>query len=241
MEPNMRLFPDSQSTQPTTPGKHKRKRNRSERGASAVEFAIILPVLMFLILGMVEFSMMLKDVNIVSNAANAGARVASLEARTTGYQTNALAAVQAVLGNSKLVATKVVVYKADKNTGLPRNGALASSTSPTALATPGDYSSCTAECIVWLTQSDGTYIYKNATALVPNPATPVPDWPWQRQAACGATTLTDYLGVWVEFRHANITSVFGSAKTIRQRAIYRLEPTEWTTVSQCDGSSPAVP
>lgn len=48
---------------------------RSERGASAVEFAIVLPVLVLLVFGIIEFSILLYDKAMVTNASREGGRV----------------------------------------------------------------------------------------------------------------------------------------------------------------------
>lgn len=46
----------------------------SYRGASAVEFAIILPILILLVFGIVEFSLALYDKAMITNASREGAR-----------------------------------------------------------------------------------------------------------------------------------------------------------------------
>ena len=53
-------------------------RRRGERGAAAVEFAIILPILIVLVFGIVEFSIAYNHQQGLHAAAREGARVASL-------------------------------------------------------------------------------------------------------------------------------------------------------------------
>jgi Flp pilus assembly protein TadG len=48
---------------------------KRENGASAVEFAIILPLLVLLIFGIIEFSLALYDKAMITNASREGARV----------------------------------------------------------------------------------------------------------------------------------------------------------------------
>jgi Flp pilus assembly pilin Flp len=56
--------------------KIKRKKiTKGETGASAVEFAIILPVLVLLILGGMEFSLLLFNKAMITNASREGARL----------------------------------------------------------------------------------------------------------------------------------------------------------------------
>ena len=47
---------------------------RSEHGASAVEFAIVLPLLLVLVFGIIEFSIFLFDKAVITNASREGAR-----------------------------------------------------------------------------------------------------------------------------------------------------------------------
>jgi Flp pilus assembly protein TadG len=47
---------------------------RSQNGASAIEFAIVLPVLVLLIAGIMEFSVFLYDQAVITNASREGAR-----------------------------------------------------------------------------------------------------------------------------------------------------------------------
>ena len=64
--------------------------SRAERdsGAVAVEAAFITPVLLLLVFGMVDLSLLIKDNVSVVSAVRAGARVASTEATLTGTTTS---------------------------------------------------------------------------------------------------------------------------------------------------------
>ncbi|MDH3346639.1 MAG: pilus assembly protein [Desulfobulbaceae bacterium] len=46
----------------------------SQEGVSAVEFALVLPLLMFIIFGIIEFSILLFDYAVIINASREGAR-----------------------------------------------------------------------------------------------------------------------------------------------------------------------
>ncbi len=55
------------------------KRNiRSERGASAVEFALILPVLLLVLFGLIEFGSLYHDYLAITHATREGARMAAV-------------------------------------------------------------------------------------------------------------------------------------------------------------------
>jgi Flp pilus assembly protein TadG len=76
------------------------------RGVVAVEFALILPLLLILLLGMVEVSLMLYDQAIITNASREGARAgivlrtpkvsaSEIEAVVLGYSENSLVSLGA--------------------------------------------------------------------------------------------------------------------------------------------------
>ena len=54
------------------------KVRRSESGAELLEFAVSLPILLLIIGGVVEFSILFQEYQVVTNAAREGARVAVL-------------------------------------------------------------------------------------------------------------------------------------------------------------------
>lgn len=51
---------------------------RSERGAELVEFALVLPLMLIVITGIVDFALLLRSYEVTTNAAREGARVAVL-------------------------------------------------------------------------------------------------------------------------------------------------------------------
>jgi len=69
-----------------------RKGRRSESGASAVEFAILLPVLMMVLFGIIEFGLALYRQAILTNASREGARLGIVQSvpAITDAQINAV-------------------------------------------------------------------------------------------------------------------------------------------------------
>lgn len=53
-------------------------RVRSERGAELIEFALVLPILLMVVLGVVDFGLLFQRMEVVTNAAREGARIAVL-------------------------------------------------------------------------------------------------------------------------------------------------------------------
>src|SRR5262245_37924584 len=84
---------------------------RSERGAELIEFALVLPLLLLVVLGIVDFGFVFQRLEVVTNAAREGARVRVLY----GYNDN----------DAKWRAWNYV-----GDSGLPRTG-----TDPTATGT----------------------------------------------------------------------------------------------------------
>jgi Flp pilus assembly protein TadG len=60
-----------------------RRLRRGERGAELVELAVVLPLLLILIAGIVDFGFLLQSYEVVTNAAREGARIGVLP----GYNT----------------------------------------------------------------------------------------------------------------------------------------------------------
>jgi Flp pilus assembly protein TadG len=78
------------------PGRCVRKRRR---GAAAVEFAIVLPVFVILVFGMIEYGRMVMVQQVITNASREGARRAVLDGATT---TSVQSAVTSYLTNASV-------------------------------------------------------------------------------------------------------------------------------------------
>lgn len=55
-----------------------RTRRRGDRGAAAVEFALVLPLLITLLFGMIDFGFAINRYTVINNATREGVRAASL-------------------------------------------------------------------------------------------------------------------------------------------------------------------
>ena len=62
-----------------------RARLGCESGAEIVEFAVTLPLLLLIVLGIIEFGLMFREYEVVTNAAREGARIAILQGGVGGY------------------------------------------------------------------------------------------------------------------------------------------------------------
>jgi Flp pilus assembly protein TadG len=76
-----------------------------DRGAAAVEFAIVVPALIVLIFGSIEFGLAVNARTQVSNAAREGVRVASLGGSVADIQASALNSIGNVSGTKTVTVT----------------------------------------------------------------------------------------------------------------------------------------
>jgi hypothetical protein len=190
-----------------------RQRRSGERGATLVEFAIIAPVLSMLIFGMIEYGLLFRDYLTVSNVTRTGARVGSAAGNQPLADYNILQAVKAAAGalpGGVASIDKIIVYKTTSADGAPP-----------------------AACITGGSQSGSCNVYLKADAAWNLPTT---------SFGCGAGSVdllwcpttsgyrsvsqanASYIGVWVTVNHKFMTGFFGSAKTITDSVVMRMEP-----------------
>jgi hypothetical protein len=181
----------------------RRGRRDGERGAVLVETAILLPIILILTFGLIEFSMVYQSSSTAAGATRSAARTASAEAKLPNYARDAAAAASTALrtiGSDEPV--EMWVYKAN-NLGYP--GGIGST----------GFASCAANCI--------KYAWLPATRVfdVDNPTGS--GWPYQTQQACD-TVNWDSVGVFIKLNHKYFTKFFGSSITLTDHAVFRLEP-----------------
>lgn len=96
-----------------------RIRAARDRGAAAVEFALVLPVLLLLVLGSIDWGYFFYVQQVVTNAAREGARVGSLTPFDSGdagvSQSEADAAARTYMTNAGLTGGVGVVAVADQS------------------------------------------------------------------------------------------------------------------------------
>jgi Flp pilus assembly protein TadG len=177
-----------------------RGRDRGQRGAVAVEAALITPLLIMLVFGIIEFGFLFKDWLAVTSAVRAGARIASAEPRVATYATDAASQV-AKEGAALSFDNNTVlwVYQAGSN-GFPVG--------------QSGYSACTTNCVkfTWNSASK-SFVQQVGT-----------DWPAANQNACEGDAAHDTVGVYLAVKDTGITGMFFSTKTLRSRTVMSLEP-----------------
>ena len=176
-------------------------RSRSERGASAVEAAIVTPVVVSMLFGIIEFGMLFKDYLGAQAMLRAGVRVASAEPRNGTFAADAVAKMQQTGTVVNPVDVKELwVYKANPDNDFPYGFT--------------SFSNCTT-CVKF-TWDPGTHILVGCTT---------PRWPASSHNACtrAAGGPPDRVGVFLKVKHNSITGIIGSLDIAEGAALF-LEP-----------------
>jgi len=91
-----------------------RLRQHRERGATIVEFAVVFPLIIVLVMGIAEFSLAFKDWLTISHASREGARAGATAANDIAADIQVLNAIEQALSGGDLGAiTNVVVSDPD--------------------------------------------------------------------------------------------------------------------------------
>jgi Flp pilus assembly protein TadG len=179
------------------------RRRRGEKGAVAIEAAILTPLLLLLVFGIIEFGMLFKDWLAVTSSVRAGARMASAEPRYLSFAQDA--ADQVAKEGSALKMSDVQelwVYKAQisgTSAGYPVGG-------------NSSFTSCTA-CV--------KFHWNPSTAkFVPYSNT----WAYTTQNACQGDPAHDSIGVYLQISHDGVTGLIFDNMTIKEHTVMSLEP-----------------
>lgn len=161
----------------------------------------MLPVLLLIVVGIVEFGQVFRKSLTMSEATRSGARLGVAQPRTAGYQDDISISVRETLrgGANGQTIEYLSIYKADPATGAPVDGS--------------DAESC-------LTCYRYTWDDSSETWLPVTGAS----WPAVQQSACGDVDDTDYLGVYIRARHDMSTSFIPGSLTLTEQTVMRLEP-----------------
>jgi len=192
-----------------------RTRASGERGAALVELAVVLPLLLLIAFGVVEYGSAWNRKLQMETAARAGARVGSSLGNTRLADYGLLQGVKSAINDIGLSNVDyVVVFKSTATDGARPAGTCASST-PTSVS--GSCNVYTGAQLQSLTQADFTGTVSCGTTA--------PDRYWcplnrQNVQSIGA----DYIGVWIKARYVTITGLFKSPFFLTSAAIMRLEP-----------------
>jgi Flp pilus assembly protein TadG len=90
----------------------------SDEGAELIEFALVLPMLLLVVLGIAEFGFMFQRYEVITNAAREGARIAVLPGYSTADVQNRVSAY-VTQGRVPTTVTNPVVTVADVDIPVP--------------------------------------------------------------------------------------------------------------------------
>jgi hypothetical protein len=171
-----------------------------ERGAAIIEFALVLPILVTLTFGIVEFSSAYHDSSVTADAARAGGRVGSALATSPSFATSTVAAVNAALETLPADDPQELwIYKANAD-GFP--------------GTTRNFSSCTSSCI--------KYKWDSSRQAFDTSAPQGGGWSASSHQVCREPF--DEIGVYVKVDHPFVTKFFGTNVTIEDHSVFRFEP-----------------
>ena len=179
------------------------RRAHGDDGAAMVEAAIVMPLLMLLVFGIIEWGLAFLSATSTNSAARSGARTASALTLNTTYASQAVMAVSENLKGALPFATpeELWIYRVPPNA--PNNSGF-----------PEGQTSwvCGTNCIKY-TWNGTDFVYASGS------------WPASSMQVCGVTPDNfDSVGVYLKVRHNFVTNFFGSSKQIAEHTVMRLEP-----------------
>jgi hypothetical protein len=191
---------------------------RLERGAAAVEAAMILPLFVVLIFGIIEVGSMFLNLSAVRNASREAARQASASASSPTADQEALFTARKSLSTLVGSLEGIIIFKAATLNDKVPTSCL------TALHTGAPVPVGTFCNVYHANQVRNPDITHFGAATVGDPLLWDGKWPAQlRNDSLSTTQIPDLVGVYVELRHAGATGLLPK-RTIRSLNIFQLEP-----------------
>lgn len=199
---------------------HRRRRARGQQGAVLVEAALVLPIMILVVMGIIEFGFAFASSTTTTGSSRSGARLGAAAYATAGtIPANQQAAADQIadtvsadlVGLTSAEPVGMLIYRVDKtsNQGAPVGG----------FPTNNDITTgCTTDCIRY--EWDG-----DKMSHISGSSWPDPD-------ACG--TELDSIGVYVMSKHDYITGMIGDHVYVDGETVMRLEP---LPSDQCSGDT----
>jgi hypothetical protein len=191
------------------------QRHGKERGAVAVEAALLTPLLALVLFGIIEMSLLMRDVVSVNSSVHVGTRMASVSAGAgpatcspspctppTAPMLAQLAAnsiQQAGIAMPQDQINWIIVYRANTD-GYPMPAGNKAAT-------------CSTDCVkyVW-SKASNKFVYSSGT------------WASSSINACINDASRMSVGVIMNARHPWITGLFGDSVTVQERSVMQFEP-----------------
>lgn len=192
------------------------RRLRSDRAATMVEFAFVLPFLLLMGLGTVEMGMGWVAHDRVETAVAQAARVAAVSGSRPEADRDVLLTLRAALSSDALAnVDRVVLFKPSTASGGVPSGCI----KPVGDASETGTTSC------------NTYTGDTVRAVSSSSMAGFGGGPTARDRFWAPSTRKDtlagppdYLGVWLRTTHSNITGSFFGDLTLVKVSIFRIQP-----------------
>jgi hypothetical protein len=187
----------------------KRAQRGDEKGAVLVEAILVLPILIILVLGIIEFGLAFASSSTTTASSRSGGRIAATayppsvgataQRATADQIADAVTADLTALSNATPIG--MTIYKVDptSTSGAPVGGF------PGANMSGG----CSSNCFKYLWNAGSNKLVYSSGG-------------WASPDACGATV--DSIGVFVQVSHEYLADMFGSTRTVTGHTVMRLEP-----------------
>jgi len=193
-----------------------------DRGASAVEFAILVPVLILFVIGILEFSLVLRDYLGVSSSVRVGTRVAASGA---GSGPGCDDASPPVCTNRVTPALAQAAADAIQRAGtaMPQNSIdeiwvyQANANGFSGTATTQATATCTSNCV--------RYVWVDSTPTVPGRFRySSGSWDSRTINACINTSSSMAVGIYMKATHNFMSKIFIPSITVSDRSVMMFEP-----------------
>ena len=200
-----------------------RSRTRRDDGAAAVEFALVSLLLITLFLGIIEFSLILRDKVAVTSAVRAGGRIASAEPRLAGYADPATNTPSTITG---LVPDAVKAVSTGA-TGIPKSSIAevwVFQANADGFPLSGNFATCGINCVRYTYDANRTWTDPSTGQQVVGGFSLISgSWAASSINACAGSQQS--VGIYLKVNHAYLFGRFGSGTIgINDSATFRFEP-----------------
>ncbi len=200
------------------------RRLRGDDGTALIEFALVAPVLIVLVLGLIEFGTFWREQNLLVRSSQSASRTGATQGTQRYADYNTLQSIRSslsALDNSTI--DKVIIYRADSADGrVP--AACKSIAAPNDLTAKG---SAANRCNVY-SQAQVDYAGSPLSVFRGTDSCSGGSWDafWCPSNRSRGTDVSDpdYVGVYVQVSYETVSGLLTDTLTASATAVFRLEP-----------------
>ncbi len=192
-----------------------------ERGASAVEAALVAPLFFLFVFAIIEFGVFLFNTDAVANSSRAATREASTWAASPLADYNVLRAANKSLGSLAARVDAVIVFRGTSASS-PVPAACVAQIATTSRGVPG-------ECNIYRQAdlrnlNEANFGWSDLNTVAENLGKWDESWPATRRIEeITGDVSPDWVGVYVQARHKSLSGVVPSRK-IKRTSLAQIEP-----------------